>query len=67
MAAKSMCWSDELRMKYSELKALEKKPKEAFRAWNSTTGTSSSRRGPSEKGATGDEYMQMIKRGQQGR
>jgi hypothetical protein len=68
VAAKSMCWPEELRMKYSELKALEKKPKEAFRTWSSAAALSS-RRGPSEKGGQGqgDEYLEMIKRGPQGR
>jgi hypothetical protein len=36
MAAKLMYWPDELRTKYSEIKALEKRPKAAFRAWNSS-------------------------------
>ncbi len=35
MAAKLMYWPDEIRAKYSEIKALEKKKKVAFRDWSS--------------------------------
>jgi hypothetical protein len=36
LPAKQMYWPEELRLKYSELKTLEKKPKEPWRAWSST-------------------------------
>ena len=36
LPAKQMYWPEELRLKYGELKALEKKPKEPWRAWSST-------------------------------
>jgi hypothetical protein len=35
MAAKLMYWPDAVRAKYSEIRALEKKPKVAFREWSS--------------------------------
>jgi hypothetical protein len=35
-AAKVMNWPDDLRARYNEIKALEKKTKEALRAWSST-------------------------------
>ena len=36
LPAKQMYWPEELRLKYSELKTLEKRPKEPWRAWSST-------------------------------
>jgi hypothetical protein len=36
LPAKQMYWPEELRLKYGELKALEKRPKEPWRAWSST-------------------------------
>jgi hypothetical protein len=54
LAAKQMYWPDELRSKYSELKTLEKRPKEPWRSWSSS--------GPSEvqqRGMPGD----MMRRG----
>jgi hypothetical protein len=36
IAAKLTYWPDEVRVKYSEIKSLEKRPKAAFRAWNSS-------------------------------
>ena len=36
LPAKQMYWPEELRLKYSELKALEKKTKEPLRAWSSS-------------------------------
>jgi hypothetical protein len=35
-AAKVMNWPDKLRARYNEIKSLEKKPKEALRAWSRT-------------------------------
>ncbi|MGA2070482.1 MAG: hypothetical protein ABSG97_03960 [Sedimentisphaerales bacterium] len=36
LPAKQMYWPEERRLKYSELKTLEKRPKEPWRAWGST-------------------------------
>lgn len=36
LPAKQMYWPEELRLKYGELKTLEKKPKEPWRVWGST-------------------------------
>jgi hypothetical protein len=68
LPAKLMYWPEELRLKYSELKALEKKPKEPWRAWTSTGALEGQRavpgdriRGPMDRGGNEqmDDYMRM--------
>lgn len=65
LPAKQMYWPEELRLKYSELKTLEKKPKEPWRAWGST-GTSEGQqravpgdrmRGPMDRGGQMEDNM----------
>ena len=55
LPAKQMYWPEELRLKYSELKTLEKKPKEPWRAWSGTgeqraVPGDGMRRGPMDRG-----------------
>jgi len=67
LPAKQMYWPDELRFKYGELKTLEKRPKEPWRAWGSSGALEEQqrgvpgdgmRRGPMDRGApTLDDYM----------
>jgi hypothetical protein len=45
LPAKQMYWPEELRLKYSELKTLEKRPKEPWRAWGNTGATEVQQRG----------------------
>jgi hypothetical protein len=70
LPAKQMYWPEDLRLKYSELKALEKKPKEPFRARGESgtieiqqrPGMPGDRRGPMDRGGEQtqqDEYMRM--------
>ena len=75
LPAKQMYWPEELRLKYSELKTLEKKPKEPWRAWSSTgvlegqprPGMPGDRgRGPMDRGNEQmDENMRMRMMGPQ--
>jgi hypothetical protein len=62
IAAKSMNWPEELKTKYSEIKTLEKKPKEAFRAWNGTGVFGGTRITPGGPGGTGDRRMMEMMR-----
>jgi hypothetical protein len=68
LAAKQMLWPDELRSKYNELKALEKKTKEPLRAWGgggmeltprTGPGMPGDRRGPGDRQQQTDDYMRM--------
>jgi hypothetical protein len=68
LPAKQMYWPEELRLKYSELKTLEKKPKEPWRAWSGTGALEGQQRavpgertrGPMDRGNEQmDEYMRM--------
>ncbi|MFH1371443.1 MAG: hypothetical protein ABII09_09200 [Planctomycetota bacterium] len=68
IAAKLMYWPDEVRAKYSEIKTLEKRPKVAFRVWNTGGAFGDlTRRGPQMRMPTGrggedmrmDEMMRM--------
>jgi hypothetical protein len=45
LPAKQMYWPEELRSKYSELKTLEKRPKEPWRAWGSAGASEVQQRG----------------------
>ena len=45
LPAKQMYWPEELRLKYGELKMLEKRPKEPWRAWSSTGASEVQQRG----------------------
>ena len=45
LPAKQMYWPDELRFKYGELKTLEKRPKEPWRAWGSSGALEGQQRG----------------------
>ncbi len=62
LAAKQMFWPDELRAKYNELKALEKKTKEPLRAWTAS-GTEIVPRGvpgmPGDRRGMPPDRMQM--------
>jgi hypothetical protein len=69
-AVKLMNWSDDLRARYNEIKALEKKPKEALREWSSAsvlerrtlrlpTGPSRQPTGPGVP-TDGDAMMRMM-------
>jgi hypothetical protein len=46
IAAKLTYWPDEVRAKYSEIKALEKRPKAVFREWNSSWALGGTRATP---------------------
>jgi hypothetical protein len=69
LPAKLMYWPEELRLKYSELKTLEKKPKEPWRAWSSAGALEGQQRavpgdrmrGPTDRGDNEqmNEYMRM--------
>jgi len=74
MSAKLTCWPDELRARYSEIRALAKKPKVALRSWGSegTFGSRRMLRGMPMRSPTGgnqptmDEYMmQYMQQGPQ--
>ena len=75
LPAKLMYWPEELRLKYSELKTLEKKPKEPLRAWSAAgalegqqrTAPGDRMRGPMDRGNNEqmDEYMRMRMMGPQ--
>jgi len=65
LPAKQMYWPEELRLKYSELKTLEKRPKEPWRAWSSA-GTLEEQqravpgdrmRGPMDRGGQMEDNM----------
>jgi hypothetical protein len=65
LPAKQMYWPEELRLKYSELKTLEKRPKEPWRAWGSA-GTLEEQqravpgdrmRGPMDRGGQMEDNM----------
>jgi hypothetical protein len=66
LPAKLIDWPEDLRLKYSELKSLEKKTKEPLRDWNSagTTlqgtqrATPGGRGGPMDRGGRGGDMMQ---------
>ena len=66
VAAKLMYWPEELRARYSEIKALEKKPKMELRAFSSLSVLGGRRMpgSPTDKGGsqptTGDEYMMQY-------
>lgn len=63
MAAKLMYWPDEVRAKYSEIKALEKRPKVALRPWSSAGPFSDQgQRGPQMRipPGRGGEDQRMI-------
>jgi hypothetical protein len=70
MVAKLMYWPDELRMKYNEIRLLEKRPKEPLRAWSSASVLGGRRvlpggpmRLPTERGGqptTEEEEMMMM-------
>ena len=65
LPAKQMYWPEELRLKYSELKTLEKKPKEPWRAWSSAgvlegrqrAVPGDRRRGPMDRGGKMEDTM----------
>lgn len=66
LPAKLMYWPEDLRLKYSELKSLEKKTKEPFREWNSAnvleeaqraTPGGGDRRGPMNRGGDMQDTM----------
>jgi hypothetical protein len=59
LPAKQMYWPDELRSKYSELKTLEKKPKEPWRDW----GSAGVLEGQQQRGAPGDRGGRPMDRG----
>jgi hypothetical protein len=67
VAVRQMYWPEELRAKYSEIKTLERRPKEAFRAWSSTSMTGGRRvlpGAPTDRGGVGgyeEEMMRMQK------
>jgi hypothetical protein len=64
VAAKLMYWPDETRARYNEIKAQEKRPKEAFRAWSSTGALGSRRVSPGAP-TGGDErerYMEEMRK-----
>jgi len=64
IAAKLMYWPEELKTKYNEIKTLEKKPKEAFRAFNSSGAFEGLRITPGGPGLgpgiTGDQRMMKM-------
>jgi hypothetical protein len=74
MSSKQMNWPEEQRMRYNEVKSMEKKLKLAFKAWGTggggqrgLPGTGPGRgRGGSEP-MTADDYMQMLRGGQPGK
>ena len=65
LPAKQMYWPDELRLRYSELKTLEKKPKEPLRAWSGTGALEGQQRavpgdrmrGPMDRGGQMEDNM----------
>lgn len=65
IAAKLMYWPDEVRAKYSEIRAMEKRPKVAFRAWSSGGAFSEYRqrgiqmRGPRGRGGEDQRTLMM--------
>jgi hypothetical protein len=75
MASKQMYWPEELRIRYNEVKSMEKKPKLAFKGWGRTGAPGGGQRGapgvaPGRGGNTptsADEYMQMLRGGQPGK
>ncbi len=54
LPAKLMNWPEDLRLKYSELKSLEKKTKEPLRDWNSTGVLEGSQRAMPEAAGTAE-------------
>jgi hypothetical protein len=73
MATKQMFWPEEIRTRYAEIRALEKKPKLAFRAWSNTsvlgqqrifrgipTKTTSPRPGEEQMSQDEMNYMMML-------
>jgi hypothetical protein len=69
LAAKQMLWPDELRSKYNELKALEKKTKEPLRAWSSSGTDLAPRIVPGMPGGRGmpvDQQMEEMMRMRRG-
>jgi hypothetical protein len=73
MASKQMYWPEELRIRYNEVKSMEKKPKLAFKTWGSSPAGGGQRtlpgmvpgrgRGGNEP-MTAEDYMQMLRGGQ---
>jgi hypothetical protein len=59
LAAKQMYWPEDLRLKYNELKALEKKPKAPWRAWNASGLEGIPRVNPMDRRGMPDRNMQM--------
>jgi hypothetical protein len=60
MAAKLMYWPEELKTKYNEIKTLEKKPKEAFRTFNSSGAFEGLRITPGGPGGPVDQRQMMM-------
>ena len=73
LPAKLIDWPEDLRLKYNELKALEKKTKEPLRDWNSAGAQQAPQRtvpggrGPMDRGRGGDTMQQEPARGPLGR
>jgi hypothetical protein len=74
MASKQMYWPEELRIRYNEVKSMEKKLKLAFKTWGGSGAGGGQRAlpgmapGRGGRGGnvpmTADEYMQMLRGGQ---
>ena len=59
LAAKQMYWPEELRQKYTELKALEKRPKSPWRAWSASGLENTQRANPIDRRGMPDRNMQQ--------
>jgi hypothetical protein len=78
MAAKQVLWPEEMRTRYSEVRAMEKRPKLAFRVWSNTsvlgqqrmfrgipTKTTSPKPGEGQMSQEEMMYMMMLQGGPQ--